>query len=99
MKEAEVILLFKCLSDKSRLHIVKSLAMEDMYVERLAERLNLSASTISFHLKKLAEAGIVSSYKTQYRKYRHSFPFLRLRPLRATRQKLPHRIFDQGSLL
>ncbi len=66
MKEAEVILLFKCLSDKSRLHIVKSLAMEDMYVERLAERLNLSASTISFHLKKLAEAGIVSSYKTQY---------------------------------
>ena len=70
MKEAEVILLFKCLSDKSRLHIVKSLAMEDMYVERLAERLNLSASTISFHLKKLAEAGIVSSYKTQYRKYR-----------------------------
>ena len=66
MSETEAIMLFKCLSDKSRLHIVKSLAIEDMYVERLAERLGLSASTVSFHLKKLSEAGVVSSYKTQY---------------------------------
>ena len=66
MSETEAIMLFKCLSDKSRLHIVKSLAIEDMYVERLAERLGLSASTVSFHLKKLSEAGVVRSYKTQY---------------------------------
>ena len=66
MSETEAIMLFKCLSDKSRLHIVKSLAIEDMYVERLAERLGLSASTVSFHLKKLSEAGVVQSYKTQY---------------------------------
>ena len=66
MSEAEAIMLFKCLSDKSRLHILKSLAIEDMYVERLAERLGLSASTVSFHLKKLSEAGVVRSYKTQY---------------------------------
>ena len=31
--------------------------MEDMYVERLAERLGISAPTVSFHLKKLTEAG------------------------------------------
>lgn len=66
MKEAEAISLFKCLSDKSRLQILKSLMIEDMYVERLAERLDLSAPTVSFHLKKLADVGAVTSYKTQY---------------------------------
>ena len=66
MTESEAIALLKCLADKSRLQILKSLALEDMYVERLAERLNLTAPTISFHLKKLQEAGAVSSYKNQY---------------------------------
>ena len=66
MTEAQALALFKCLADKSRLQILKSLAREDMYVERLAERLGLTAPTISFHLKKLAETGAVSSYKTQY---------------------------------
>lgn len=60
MNEAEAVRLFKCLSDKSRLQILKSLAIEDMYVERLAERLNLTAPTVSFHLKKLADAGAVT---------------------------------------
>ncbi len=66
MTEADAVQLFKCLADKSRLQILKSLAMEDMYVERLAERLGISPPTVSFHLKKLAEAGAVSSYKSQY---------------------------------
>lgn len=66
MMEADAIKLFKCLADKSRLQILKSLMLEDMYVERLAERLNLTPATISFHLKKLSEIGAVSSYKTQY---------------------------------
>lgn len=66
MTEAEAIRLFKCLSDKSRLLILKSLAMEDMYVERLAERLGLTPPTVSFHLKKLADADAVTSYKSQY---------------------------------
>ena len=66
MTETEAISLFKCLADKSRLQILKSLVMEDMYVERLAERLGISAPTVSFHLKKLADAGAVTSYKSQY---------------------------------
>lgn len=66
MTEAEAIALFKCLADKSRLQILKSLAMEDMYVERLAERLGITAPTVSFHLKKLLEAGAVTSRKSQY---------------------------------
>ena len=66
MTETEAVSLFKCLADKSRLQILKSLAAEDMYVERLAERLGLTASTISFHLKKLSDAGAVAAYKNQY---------------------------------
>lgn len=66
MTESEAISLFKCLADKSRLQILKSLAVEDMYVERLAERLGLTAPTISFHLKKLSDAGAVTAYKSQY---------------------------------
>ncbi|MCI9338574.1 MAG: metalloregulator ArsR/SmtB family transcription factor [Lachnospiraceae bacterium] len=66
MTETEAIKLFKCLADKSRLQILKSLSVEDMYVERLAERLGLTAPTISFHLKKLSDAGAVTAYKNQY---------------------------------
>ena len=66
MTETKAILLFKCLADKSRLQILKSLAIEYMYVERLAERLGITAPTVSFHLKKLADAGAVTSYKSQY---------------------------------
>ena len=66
MTEVEAIALFKCLADKSRLQILKSLAIEDMYVERLAERLGLTPPTVSFHLKKLTDVGAVRSYKSQY---------------------------------
>ena len=66
MLEADAIKLFKCLADKSRLQILKSLSQEDMYVERLAERMGLTPATISFHLKKLEDAKAVTSYKEQY---------------------------------
>lgn len=66
MTEEKAIALFKCLADRSRLQICKSLVKEPMYVELLAERLGLSASTVSFHLKKLEAAGLVQSRKEQY---------------------------------
>ena len=66
MTETEAVQLFKCLADKSRLQILKSLAIEDTYVERLAQRLGLTPATVSFHLKKLADAGAVTSYRSQY---------------------------------
>lgn len=66
MTETEAIVLFKCLADRSRLQILKSLAKEDMYVELLAQRLDLTPATISFHMKKLADAGAVRAYKNQY---------------------------------
>lgn len=66
MNEMEAIKIFKCLADKSRLQILKSLSGESMYVELLAQRLELAPSTISFHLKKLEDAGLVRSQKEQY---------------------------------
>lgn len=66
MTENEAILLFKCLSDATRLQMVKALADGPKYVELLAEVLERTPSTISFHLKKLEEAGLVSMHKEQY---------------------------------
>ena len=66
MECVNTLQLFKCLADSSRLQILKSLCKEDMYVERLAERLNLSAATISNHLKKLEAIGAVKARKEQY---------------------------------
>lgn len=66
MTETQAIALFKCLADKSRIQILKSLMEEEMYVERLSERLSLTPATISFHLKKLVDVGAVKSRKEQY---------------------------------
>lgn len=66
MTESEAILLFKCLSDTTRLQLVKALADGPKYVELLAELLDRTPSTISFHLKKLEEAGLVRMHKEQY---------------------------------
>ena len=62
----EAVELFKCLSDKSRLQILSGLMAGPMYVELIAKRLALSPSTVSFHLKKLEAAGLVTSQKEQY---------------------------------
>ena len=84
MQEEEAIRLFKCLADKSRLQILKSLMRGDMYVEQLAERLSLTPATISFHMKKLEEAGLVTSRPEQYytmyalRRERLTLPLLEL---------------------
>ena len=66
MTEEQALKLFKGLADRSRLQILKSLLEEDMYVERLAQRLELTPATVSFHLKMLMDAGAVSSRREQY---------------------------------
>lgn len=58
--------ILKALSDESRLNIFRLLLERDAYIEVISERLKLAPSTVSFHLKKLVEAGLVSSKKDQY---------------------------------
>ena len=66
MTQENALRIFKSLSDMSRLRIVQSLTKGEMYTELLAERLDLTPSTVSFHMKKLEEAGLVVSRKEQY---------------------------------
>jgi DNA-binding transcriptional ArsR family regulator len=60
------LVLLKALSDESRINIFRLLLERDAYIEVISERLKLSPSTVSFHLKKLVEAGLVTSKKDQY---------------------------------
>ncbi|MBQ3394377.1 MAG: winged helix-turn-helix transcriptional regulator, partial [Oscillospiraceae bacterium] len=66
MTQENALKIFKSLSDMSRLRIVRSLTQGEMYTEPRAERLDLTPSTVSFHMKKLEEAGLVVSRKEQY---------------------------------
>ncbi len=58
--------IFKALADASRLKIINALFEKPQYVEELAQRLDLASSTVSHHLKKLEEIGLVEKQKEQY---------------------------------
>ncbi len=64
MKEA--LTIYKALADETRLKILNALNEKEMYVELLAERLQLTPATVSFHLKKLSAAGLVETRREQY---------------------------------
>jgi DNA-binding transcriptional ArsR family regulator len=55
-----ILSFFKALADESRLKIVGALASEERTVEELASLLQLRAPTVSHHLSKLKEVGLVS---------------------------------------
>ncbi len=62
----ELVTFFKALADSSRLKIVGLLAQRSYSVEELAALLGLKASTISHHLSRLAEAGLVTARAEGY---------------------------------
>lgn len=62
----QTIRLLKSLADRSRLLIAAALLDRPHCVEELGHRLKLTPSTVSFHLKKLEEAGLVSMTRDQY---------------------------------
>lgn len=59
MEFISVLSFFKALSDESRLKIVGALASKDRSVEELASLLDLRAPTVSHHLARLKEVGLV----------------------------------------
>jgi biotin operon repressor len=60
------IKILKSLADKSRIMIVNCLMDRPGYVQKLADQLDLAESTVSFHIKKLENAGLIYSKKEQY---------------------------------
>lgn len=59
-------LILKAVADSTRLKILSSLMEGPKFVEEIAMELNITVSTVSFHLKKLQTAGFVMSKKEQY---------------------------------
>ncbi|MEW6196343.1 MAG: metalloregulator ArsR/SmtB family transcription factor [Bacteroidota bacterium] len=66
MDISKSIEIMKSLADTSRLRIINSIIDKPQYVEELAHRLNLASSTVSFHLRKLESAGLITQEKEQY---------------------------------
>jgi len=62
----ELLEFFKALADANRLKIVGLLAKEPYSVEQLAEILEVRPSTISHHLAKLSDAGLVHAHAESY---------------------------------
>ncbi|WP_038542521.1 ArsR/SmtB family transcription factor [Neorhizobium galegae] len=63
MDERQALLSFAALSQETRLSIVRTLVVagpEGMAAGIIAERMNLSPSNVSFHLKELDRAGLIS---------------------------------------
>lgn len=62
----ELLIFFKSLADANRLKIVGLLARQPYSVEELASLLHLRASTVSHHLARLSEAGLVTAKAEGY---------------------------------
>jgi len=62
----ELLTFFKALADKNRLKIVGLLAEKSYSVEELSELLQLKPPTVSHHLAKLVEAGLIKSHSESY---------------------------------
>jgi predicted transcriptional regulator len=62
----ELATFFKALADANRLKIVGLLAEKSYSVEELAALLKLKPPTVSHHLAKLVEAGLVRSHTESY---------------------------------
>ncbi len=65
----ELLSFFKALADANRLKIVGLLAQQSYTVEQLAAILGLGASTVSHHLSRLSEAGLVTATAQSYYNY------------------------------
>ncbi len=63
MRYEELVKIFKALGDETRLKIIKLLFEGEKCVCEIVEKISKSQPTISIHLAKLEEAGIVSSRK------------------------------------
>ena len=63
---SEMLTFFKALADANRLKIVGLLAQQPLSVEQIAAMLGLHASTVSRHLRLLAEATLVSARPESY---------------------------------
>lgn len=65
MEDATIGNMFLGLSNKYRLDIVNLLKNNDMSVNEIAEKFEVTQATISYHLKILKESGLVSQRRNK----------------------------------
>lgn len=63
----EIVKILSLLADETRLRILKLLKTGEKNVTKIVESLKLSQPTVSHHLRKLEEAGLV--IKRQYKRW------------------------------
>ncbi|MGB3138026.1 MAG: metalloregulator ArsR/SmtB family transcription factor [Nodosilinea sp.] len=56
-----MVVRFKALSDPLRLEVIELLRSQEMCVCDLCDRMEIAQSKLSFHLKTLREAGLISA--------------------------------------
>jgi predicted transcriptional regulator len=66
LSNEEMLIFFKAMADANRLKILGLLAQEDLTVEQISEMLKLRPSTVSHHLSKLSDVGLVSARASSY---------------------------------
>lgn len=54
-------MIFKALSDETRLHIIDMLSCSELCAADILASFDLSQSTLSYHMKILIDAGVVNS--------------------------------------
>ena len=57
--------VFKVLAEEQRRSILELLKQGKMSAGEISERLNISPAALSYHLKRLKEAGFVMEYKSK----------------------------------
>jgi biotin operon repressor len=80
----DLLRFFKALADETRLKMAALLASRPRSGKQLAELLSIKPATVSHHLSKLADAGLVNSTSEGHNKFYR----LRLEAVRATAQQL-----------
>lgn len=63
MKDEEIIAKLKALSDPARLKIVRMLGEKQLCACKILEKFNMTQPTLSYHMKILAECGLISVEK------------------------------------
>jgi hypothetical protein len=59
----------KLFSDETRMKLLEILSKEEMTNSQLARKVGLSKATMTYHLKQLEEAGLISVSRTEYEKH------------------------------
>ena len=88
--DQQLLAFFKAMADANRLKIVGLLVQKSYTVEQLSVMLHLRPSTVSHHLARLAEAGLVSARAESY------YNFYQLEPV--VLEEMARRLLNKETL-